>query len=66
MSVTADFAQGSSGAPIVNRQGNVVGMVCSTKSLYHEDPAGCQTHLQMVLKNGVPAECIWGLLEPFR
>lgn len=35
MSVTADFARGSSGGPVFNAGGEVVGMVSSTQSIYY-------------------------------
>ena len=63
MSVTADFARGSSGAPIFDGLGNVVGMVASTISVYYDDEDGRQKNLQMVLKNCVPARCILDLID---
>jgi ribosomal protein L32 len=38
MSVTADFARGSSGGPVLNADGEVVGMVSSTQSIYYGPP----------------------------
>ena len=55
MSVTADFARGSSGAPILNARGAAVGMVRSTRSLYDTEVAGRKEDLQMVFKYCVPA-----------
>ena len=66
MSVTADFAKGSSGAPILDLNGNVVGMVASTKSVYYDEENGLQKDLQMVMKNCVPAKCILDLIEKDR
>jgi S1-C subfamily serine protease len=60
MAVTADFAKGSSGGPVLNAQGNVVGMVCSTHSIYYEPD---QKHLQMVLKLCIPAAEILKLVD---
>lgn len=34
MAVTAEFARGSSGGPVMNSAGNVIGMVSSTQSIY--------------------------------
>lgn len=37
MSITADYGGGSSGGPVVNRFGAVVGMACMTSNIDHED-----------------------------
>jgi S1-C subfamily serine protease len=58
MAVTADFGAGSSGGPLFDRQGSVIGMVCSTTSVYWEDAKGKAKELQMVFKHCVPAESI--------
>lgn len=57
MSITADFAGGSSGGPVLNTGGEVVGMVASTLTAYSEN-SGCKSHpepdVQMVFKDCVP------------
>ena len=66
MAVTADYAKGSSGGPIFNAAGEVVGMVSNTSSIYTgesenrttKNPAGS---LQMVVKNCVPVDAIQNL-----
>ena len=63
MAVTADFAKGSSGAPLFNEYGNVVGMVSTTSSVYHSTKNGIPRNLQMVIKQAVPAEAILHLIE---
>jgi hypothetical protein len=63
MAITADFAKGSSGAPVLNRDGAVVGMVASTRSIYYDEKDGEQRNLQMVVKNCVPARSILALFE---
>jgi len=54
MSITADFGRGSSGAPVLDEAGQVVGIVTSTESLYYTEKDGEQKNLQMVFKNCVP------------
>lgn len=63
MSITADYAKGSSGGPVFNPAGEVVGMVASTRSIYTESTpkdakSSPQGQLQMVIKNCVPADAI--------
>ena len=65
MAVTAEFARGSSGGPVMDVFGNVVGMVASTQSLYYpskdkKDPKG---NFQMVIRNCVPVSAIRALVE---
>ena len=65
MCVTADYARGSSGGPVLNDNGAVVGMVCSTKTTYYgekgKDP---DDDVQMVVKFCIPGESIRALLKP--
>jgi S1-C subfamily serine protease len=64
MSITADYAKGSSGGPVIDDQGKVVGMVASTQSIYYESSNGQpKGPLQMVVKNCVPAASIRALLK---
>ena len=66
MSVTADFAVGSSGGPVLNAQGEVVGMVSSTLTAYSEESADTSpaSDVQMVFKDCVPLAVLRGLFEP--
>jgi len=64
MAVTADFAKGSSGGPLLDACGNVAGMVASTTSIYYGTEKGQKDNLQMVLKHCVPAASILKLIEP--
>jgi S1-C subfamily serine protease len=63
MSITADYAKGSSGAPLFNRKGQVVGVVSSTSSIYYTVENGKKENLQMVVKNCIPVESIHELIQ---
>lgn len=61
MEITADYAKGSSGGPILDDKGNMAGMVSSTFSIYAQDRP--QANLQMVVKTTVPVGSIRRLLQ---
>lgn len=65
MAVTADYARGSSGGPVVNAAGSVVGMVSSTQTITYGDK-GHQDEgpVQMVIKNCVSGAAIRALISP--
>ncbi|MGA2497342.1 MAG: serine protease [Tepidisphaeraceae bacterium] len=63
MAITADYAKGSSGGPVLNERGAVVGMVSSTFSVYYDMKDGHQENLQMVIKQCVPAASVLKLIE---
>ena len=63
MSITADYAKGSSGAPVFNRKGQVGGVVASTNSIYYNIVNGKKENLQMVVKNCIPVESIHKLIN---
>lgn len=63
MAITADYAKGSSGGPLIDDTGAVVGMVSSTRVLYADLDDEIPTDPQMVLKHGVPAKAILSLIE---
>ena len=66
MAVTAEFARGSSGGPVLDECGNVVGMVANTQSIYYPKKKGSK-HLrgpfQMVIRNCVRVADIQKLIE---
>jgi serine protease Do len=69
MSVTADYAKGSSGGPVFNAAGEVVGMVSTTSSIYTGTGTGTADkaptgNLQMVVKSCVPVDSIHDLFAP--
>lgn len=61
MQITADFAVGASGGPILDDYGNLVGMVASTAALYFDDEE--KANQQMVLKSTIPVNVIKELLK---
>lgn len=59
--VTADYAAGSSGAPIVDQYGNLVSTVSATKSIYYN--MDTQKNLQMVVKKTKPVVLLKELID---
>ncbi|MDR7131938.1 S1-C subfamily serine protease [Algoriphagus sp. 4150] len=57
-SVTADFSQGSSGAPVFDDKGNVVGVVSATRALYNTDQ-----NVQMVSREVIPVSRLKTLIN---
>jgi S1-C subfamily serine protease len=70
MSVTADYAVGSSGGPVLNENGEVVGMVSSTLTATTGAPRGGDkapqggAAVQMVFKDCVSLATLRGLFNP--
>lgn len=60
MEITADFAEGSSGAPLLDDKGNLVGMVRGTNTIYHDTEK--RDNVQMVVKTCVPVKSLRRLL----
>jgi serine protease Do len=63
LQITADYARGSSGAPVLDLSGEVVGVVSSTQSIYYNNDHTKQEDLQMVVNQCVPAEEILKLVK---
>lgn len=58
-SISADFAKGSSGAPVFNRKNEICGIVASTRSIYVRD----EYMLQMVVKEMMPVSLLKSLCQ---
>jgi len=64
MSITADFAKGSSGCPVLDEHGTVIGIVNNTESIYYDDDGHRkQLDLQMVVKNATPSWAVMPMIE---
>jgi S1-C subfamily serine protease len=63
LAITADFCKGSSGGPILDETGTVVGMVRSTTSVYYDQVKGVDENLQMVWKYCVPGDRLLAVLK---
>lgn len=61
MAITAEFAKGSSGAPIFDDRGNAIGLVCSTRTIYYSDE---RKDPQMVIRDCAPAASVLKLIAP--
>ncbi|SKD09756.1 Trypsin-like peptidase domain-containing protein [Chitinophaga ginsengisegetis] len=65
MEITADYGVGSSGGPVLDKRGNLIGIVSSTLPLgaVVKDDAGNVTgHQQMVIKDTLPVSALQELL----
>ena len=68
VTVTADYAIGSSGGPVLNDAGEVVGMVSRTSTVSTADDAAsgqpAAGNVQMVFKDCVSLATMRGLFKP--
>jgi S1-C subfamily serine protease len=64
VAITADYARGSSGAPVLNEQGQVVAIVKATDSIYYTQTPQEQKNLQMVVKTCIPSASLLKLIAP--
>ncbi len=60
LTITADYAVGSSGAPVLNAHGAVVAVACQTLPIFHEDS---QKDVQMIWKYCRPSSSLLSLLR---
>lgn len=59
MEISADFAEGSSGGPVMDDCGNLIGMVRATTSIFHDEE---HRNPQMVRKTTVPIKVLKKLI----
>ncbi len=58
LSITADFAKGSSGAPVCNESGAALAIVNNTESIYYNLERGQPSNFQMALRNCTPVKAL--------
>lgn len=58
-SITAEFAKGSSGAPVFDDKGQVIGIVSATRSIYYQKGK----NLQMVVREVIPVNGLKSLFN---
>lgn len=66
MEITADYGIGSSGGPILDKYGNLVGIVSSTAAVpanQHDAAGNTVFHQQMVVKDTAPLKALTRLLK---
>lgn len=63
MAITAEFARGSSGAPVLNESGNAVALVDSTESIYFDSTSGQKDNFQMTVHNCTPVTALLRLIN---
>ena len=61
MELSADYAGGSSGGPIFDNKGNIIGLVSLTRSFYYHQTE--QRSLQMVVRQSAPVSVIKAFIE---
>lgn len=59
--ITADFAKGSSGAPIIDDYGNVIGIVAGTQNIYYG--INRNSEYQMTLREIIPVSRLKEMIE---
>jgi len=64
MEITAEFAAGSSGSPVLDEAGNVVGHAAATEAVFWDDNDPSATNHQMTLRIVTVAKDVLALIEP--
>jgi serine protease Do len=65
MEVSAEYGVGSSGGPVMDQYGNLVGIVATTNTIFLNEmqPGGVKTHPQMVIRSTIPVKALTDLLK---
>jgi S1-C subfamily serine protease len=65
MEVSADYGGGSSGGPIMDKYGNLVGIVAATNTIYLNEmqPGGVKSHPQMVIRSTIPVKALTDIVK---
>ena len=64
MEITAEFAAGSSGSPVLDECGNVVGHASATEAVFWDDDDPTATNHQMTLRIATVARDVLALIDP--
>jgi len=64
MEITAEFAAGSSGSPVLDQFGNVVGHAAATEAVFWDEDDPSATNHQMTLRIVTVARDVLSLIEP--
>ena len=66
MEMSADYGGGSSGGPVFDQYGNLVGIVATTNTIYlnEQQTGGVKMHPQMVIKSTIPVKALTDLILP--
>lgn len=65
MEISADYGGGSSGGPILDKYGNLAGIVASTNTIYlneMQNDGAIKLHPQMVIRSAIPVKALTDLL----
>ncbi|MDR6786109.1 serine protease Do [Pedobacter africanus] len=62
MEITADYGVGSSGGPILDKYGNLIGVVTSTHPVGTQGGPGAGSYIQMMVKETIPVKALIDLL----
>jgi S1-C subfamily serine protease len=60
LAITAEYGKGSSGGPILNEHGAVVGIICQTRALFHDED---ESEPQLTWKFSRPSSSLLALLK---